>query len=106
MQPFLPRVQHLPLRLVDSLLPKQWQRMAALLVFYVCWIATFAAVLHKSSIIGDVDGYGSPLLTGCGSAFWYHLPRNIYFPGIVFPLLPAELTFQPGQRTMTVALTV
>lgn len=70
-RPLLPRVQHLPLRLVDKLLPRQWQRAIALLVFYVCWIATFGAVMHESSAVDEVDGQGSPYLVGCGASFWY-----------------------------------
>lgn len=70
-RPLLPRLQHLPLRLVDKLLPRQWQRVIALFVFYVCWIATFGAVMHKSSAVDDVDGQGAPFLVGCGSTFWY-----------------------------------
>ena len=70
-RPFLPRVQRLPLRLVDKFLPKQWQRVVALFIFYVCWVVTFGAVLHESSVVEDVDGYGSPALLSCGSTFWY-----------------------------------
>lgn len=70
-RPLLPRVQHLPLRLVDKLLPRLWQRAIALLVFYVCWIATFGAVMHESSAVDGVDGQGSPFLVGCGASFWY-----------------------------------
>lgn len=70
-RPLLPGVQQLPLRLVDKLCPRRWQRILALGVFYVCWVATFAAVLRKSSATEDVNGYGQPLLTGCGSTFWY-----------------------------------
>ena len=77
-RPLLPRVQHLPLRLVDKLLPRQWQRAVALLVFYVCWIATFGAVMHESSAVDEVDGQGSPLLVGCGSSFWYALPDGAF----------------------------
>lgn len=70
-RPFLPRLQQLPLRLVDKFFPRQWQRIAALFVFYICWIVTFGAVLHESSIVDDVDGYGSPVLLDCGTSFWY-----------------------------------
>lgn len=70
-RPFLPRLQHLPLVLVDKVCPRQWQRILALFVFYVCWIATFAAVLHKSSVADNVPGYGQPILIQCGSTFWY-----------------------------------
>lgn len=73
-RPWLPSVQHLPLRLVDKLLPRRWQRAVALLVFYVCWIATFGAVMHESSAVGEVDGQGAPFLVGCGASFWYALP--------------------------------
>lgn len=69
-RPFLPRLQQFPLRFVDKFLPRQWQRIAALVVFYVCWIATFAAVLRKSSVVDDVNGYGQPILLSCGSVFW------------------------------------
>ncbi|KAK7726454.1 hypothetical protein SLS63_007614 [Diaporthe eres] len=69
-RPLLPRVQQVPLRLVDKLLPRLWQRAIALLVFYVCWIATFGAVMHKSSAVDEVDGQGSPILIGCGGSFW------------------------------------
>ncbi|PSR99115.1 hypothetical protein BD289DRAFT_56414 [Coniella lustricola] len=68
--PFLPRIQQLPLRLVDTVCPRQWQRAFALLVFYVCWIATFAAVLRKSAVAGDVSGYGEPIRLQCGGVFW------------------------------------
>lgn len=69
-RPFLPRLQQFPLRLVDRFLPRQWQRIAVLFLFYVCWVATFAAVLRKSSIVDDVNGYGQPILLSCGSVFW------------------------------------
>lgn len=69
-RPFLPKVQHLPLTLVNKACRRQWQRILALLLFYICWIATFAAVLHKSSVAGSVPGYGQPLLLQCGSTFW------------------------------------
>lgn len=76
--PFLPRLQQFPLRLVDRICPKQWQRILALFLFYVCWIATFAAVLHESSVTDDVNGYGQPLLLNCGGVFWY-LPLQVWF---------------------------
>lgn len=70
-RPYFPRLQQLPPRLVDKVCPRPWQRILALLVFYVCWIATFAAVLHKSSVAASVPGYGQPILVQCGSTFWY-----------------------------------
>lgn len=79
-RPFLPHIQRLPLVLVDKFLPKQWQRLVALFIFYVCWIVTFGAVLHVSSVVDDVDGYGSPALLGCGSTFWYDCPMMLLLP--------------------------
>lgn len=70
-RPFLPGLQQLPLRLVDQVCPRQWQRVIALGLFYICWIATFAAVLHKSSVAEDVNGYGQPIRVSCGGSFWY-----------------------------------
>ncbi|KAF3761965.1 hypothetical protein M406DRAFT_348078 [Cryphonectria parasitica EP155] len=69
-RPILPRLQHLPLRLVDKFCPRQWQRILALFLFYVCWIATFGAVLHKSAVADDVNGYGQPVQIQCGGVFW------------------------------------
>lgn len=69
-RPLLPRLQQLPLRLVDKVLPTQWLRIVALFIFYVCWISTFAAVLRKSSVVDNVNGYGQPILISCGAVFW------------------------------------
>lgn len=70
-RPVLPAIQQVPLRLVDKVCPRQWQRVIALGLFYICWIATFAAVLRKSSVGQDVNGYGQPIRVACGAAFWY-----------------------------------
>lgn len=75
--PILPRMQRLPLRLVDKVCPKTWQRSVALFLFYVCWIATFSAVLHKSSVADDVNGFGQPIRVSCGGVFWYDLPSKL-----------------------------
>lgn len=69
-RPVLPRLQQLPPRLVDSVCPRQWQRILVLFLFYVCWIATFGAVLHKSAVADDVNGYGQPIQLQCGGVFW------------------------------------
>lgn len=89
-RPFLPRLQHLPLRLVDKICPRQWQRILSLLIFYICWIATFAAVLQKSSVINDVNGYGEPLLISCGAVFWYAPPPPSLAPSCFFWSLRKE----------------
>lgn len=69
-RPIFPRLQELPLRLVDKVCPRRWHRIVALGLFYICWIATFGAVLHESSAAEDVNGYGQPVRVACGSVFW------------------------------------
>lgn len=76
-RPILPRLQQFPTRLSDRVCPKQWQRTVALFLFYICWIATFGAVLHKSSVADDVNGYGQPIRVSCGGVFWYGLSHGL-----------------------------
>lgn len=97
-RPFLPRLQQLPLRFVDKVLPRQWQRVVALFVFYVCWIATFGAVLRTSYIVDDVDGYGPPALLECGSTFWYGQDETLFNSYAMF-----VLRNQTGPRIMDAA---
>lgn len=106
--PLLPRLRQLPLRLVDRLLPSQWQCIIALFVFYVCWVVTFAAVLHESSIVDDIDGYGSPVLLDCGSTFWYEIPIITQVSVSIPDVNDAHKSHQSrtGPRTTGVALMV
>lgn len=85
-RPILPRLQQLPLRLVEKVCPKQWQRTVALFIFYICWIATFGAVLHKSSVADNVNGYGQPIRVSCGGVFWYdHSQKLLIQREIILP---------------------
>lgn len=105
-RPILPRVQQLPLRLVNKLCPRQWQRIVALFLFYVCWIATFGAVLHKSSVADDVNGYGQPIRVSCGGVFWYVLPEKEIPPAPPPTTVYSCSNVHIGPRTTTVASTV
>ncbi|KAI5252217.1 hypothetical protein E4T42_03636 [Aureobasidium subglaciale] len=69
-EPFFPTVQHAPLRLLDRYAPKRMQRFWLLFVFYICWILSFALILHKSSFAADIEGYGSPVRLGCTARYW------------------------------------
>jgi hypothetical protein len=69
-QPWFPGIQEAPIRLLDTLLPKQRQKLLALLLFYVLWILTFGLVYHRGTVVTEVEGYGQPVQLGCGSTFW------------------------------------
>lgn len=69
-EPFFPSIQHAPLALLDRYTPKKMQRFWLLFVFYICWILSFALILHKSSFAADVQDYGSPVRLGCTARYW------------------------------------
>ncbi|THY49336.1 hypothetical protein D6C97_07376 [Aureobasidium pullulans] len=69
-EPFFPSIQHAPLALLDRYAPKKMQRFWLLFVFYICWILSFALILHKSSFAADVQDYGSPVRLGCTARYW------------------------------------
>ncbi|CAD0020687.1 unnamed protein product [Aureobasidium pullulans] len=62
--------RHAPLALLDRYAPKKMQRFWLLFVFYICWILSFALILHKSSFAADVQDYGSPVRLGCTARYW------------------------------------
>ncbi|KAJ9629910.1 hypothetical protein H2203_002295 [Taxawa tesnikishii (nom. ined.)] len=69
-EPFFPRIQHAPLKLLDAYAPKRTHRFWLLAGFYFLWLLAFAAVLHKSAFASDVPGYGSPVRLSCGATYW------------------------------------
>lgn len=69
-QPFLPKVQTAPLRLLDAFFPKRQHKVGLLIAFYATWILCFSLVLHKSAFSADVPGYGAPVRIGCTQRFW------------------------------------
>ncbi|KAI9676020.1 MAG: hypothetical protein M1817_000763 [Caeruleum heppii] len=68
--PFFPRIQQYPLRLLDRAFPKRRYKIVLLLVFYFCWLLAFSAVLHQSAVAGDIEGYGTPAQISCGASYW------------------------------------
>ncbi|KZF20146.1 hypothetical protein L228DRAFT_249822 [Xylona heveae TC161] len=68
--PFLPRLQEAPVNIINRCFPKRSQKTWLLVVFYLCWIITFIAILHKSAFAGDVRGYGTPSSISCTASFW------------------------------------
>jgi hypothetical protein len=69
-KPWLPFIQEAPIRLRDTYLPKRKHKIAALLVFYFCWILTFGLVFRRGTVASHVADYGQPAEIGCGNTFW------------------------------------
>jgi hypothetical protein len=69
-EPFFPTIQHAPIAFLHRYAPKRMQRFWLLFVFYICWILSFALILHKSSFAADVGDYGSPIRLACASRYW------------------------------------
>lgn len=71
-EPFFPKIQTAPLRLINDHFPKRAQKAYLLIAFYLCWFLCFAVVLHTSAFASDIPGYGSPVHLSCGNRFWYN----------------------------------
>ncbi|KAF3009470.1 hypothetical protein E8E13_002592 [Curvularia kusanoi] len=69
-QPFLPKIQTAPIRILEAFFPKRKQKVALLIAFYAAWILSFSLVLHKSAFSADVPGYGPPVRIGCTQRLW------------------------------------
>ncbi|KAK5137744.1 hypothetical protein LTR08_007315 [Meristemomyces frigidus] len=68
--PFLPNIQHAPIRLLDHYAPKQIHRFWLLLLLYATWILSFALVLRASSRSAAIPGHGTPIHLNCGARYW------------------------------------
>ncbi|EGS17344.1 uncharacterized protein CTHT_0066660 [Thermochaetoides thermophila DSM 1495] len=68
--PFFPRIQHLPIVLVDKYLPRKRQRVWAVLGYLSVWIITFALVMRHGLTISEIPGWSVPSAIGCGATFW------------------------------------
>ena len=69
-EPWLPKAQHAPLRLLDIAFPHQKQRILCLVACYLLWIGAFAAVLRQSIISTRVPGYDVPVKLSCITRLW------------------------------------
>jgi hypothetical protein len=72
--PLLPLIQEAPIRLLDRYAPKRRHRILLLIVFYFCWILTFALVNRGASFATEIEGWGRPGNIGCGNTYW--VPGN------------------------------
>lgn len=68
--PIFPKIQHAPLALLDRYAPKKIHRFWSLMALYACWIFAFWIILWRSSIAGEIPGYGAPLRLGCQARYW------------------------------------
>lgn len=69
--PWFPKWQAAPARLVDRWAPKRAMKTAALLLGVVFWIAVFFSSLKASVAEQEVLGYGQPVKLSCHHRLWY-----------------------------------
>jgi hypothetical protein len=69
-EPYFPRFQKAPIRLLDKYLPSRSSRVWAFLVFTCLWIIAFASILFKSVAGTEIPGYGTPVRLSCISRLW------------------------------------
>ena len=70
--PFFPKLQAAPVRLLDRYLPQRKQRILLLLLLYAAWALTWSLMLKHHSTAGYIKGYGKPSNLWCGASFWSH----------------------------------
>lgn len=69
--PWFPKWQAAPARLVERWAPSRFVKIAALLLGVVFWICVFFSSLKASVAEQDVLGYGQPVKLSCHSRLWY-----------------------------------
>lgn len=68
--PFFPRLQTAPLKLVQYIAPKKAHKFLLVLAFYFVWLLIFITVLDKSAFTNVIPGYGVPVRISCAASFW------------------------------------
>ena len=69
--PWFPKWQAAPARLVERWLPRRPMKMAALLGGLLFWIIVFFSLLKTSVADQEVLGYGQPVKLSCHQRLWY-----------------------------------
>ncbi|KAJ5794915.1 hypothetical protein N7457_001514 [Penicillium paradoxum] len=68
--PWFPRLQAAPARLIDRKFPRRSSKIALLFGGLIFWIVVFFAWL-KASVAGqDIPGYGQPVKLSCHNSLW------------------------------------
>lgn len=68
--PLFPVVQHAPLWLLDTYLPRKKHRIWAYLAYLAIWLMTFALVMRQGILATEIAGWGEPADIGCGNTYW------------------------------------
>lgn len=68
--PVLPAVQHAPIWLLDTYLPRRKHRLLLFAAYVSLWLLTFALVKRQEGSVTELKPYGPPQSIGCGAAFW------------------------------------
>ena len=69
-EPILPSVQRLPLKLLDRYFPKRKQKVYLLVVHHLFWLLAFVLLLRRSAFSTEVQDYGAPLTLSCEASLW------------------------------------
>lgn len=85
--PWFPKWQAAPGRLVERWAPRRWMKIALLLAGLVFWAGVFFSSLKASVAEQMVPGYGRPVKLSCDSRLWY---VRIHCMGIVVPALTSD----------------
>ncbi|KAJ9661041.1 hypothetical protein H2198_002200 [Neophaeococcomyces mojaviensis] len=69
-EPYFPKLQEAPIKLLDRYVPKQRHRACLLIAFFATWFLVWSLMLKKHAGTGEIEGYGKPSNIWCGATFW------------------------------------
>ncbi|PLN77646.1 LCCL domain protein [Aspergillus taichungensis] len=70
LKPLFPRLQEMPVRLLDRFCPKRKHKTALLCLLYLVWFLPWTIILLHSRSGGHIEGYGTPQTLSCSTSFW------------------------------------
>lgn len=89
-KPLYPKIQEVPLRLMDQYIPKQRHRICLLIALYAVWLLAWSLMLKHNSSSGYIQGYGKPANIWCGASFWFDCQSSVEkYPSNQFPGMTA-----------------
>lgn len=69
-EPWFPRIQEAPIKLLDRFAPKQRHRAFLLILVYCIWFLVWSLMIRNNRKGGYIAGYGEPSSLWCGASFW------------------------------------
>ena len=72
--PLFPKIQTIPIKLMDRYLPKRMQRVWLLMAFYFCFLLCFITLINQSQYTREIPGFGDPQVLQCENSFFS--PKN------------------------------